>query len=86
MTPETETVAATVEAALSRHQPDGFRLNVRHDLIRHWKGRWWIVIEPDRPDVSANQFVDAMHEAQTDVNCHNPRWARLTIQLPEDLP
>ena len=83
ITPETEIVAAQAEAALEPHQTDEYRLIVRHDLIRHYSGRWWIVVTPDADGISGEDYLNRISAAQEDLNRDRPRWARLTVQLPD---
>ena len=84
ITPEIETVAEAVEHALEPLQPsEGYRLIVRHDLIRRHKGCWFVVVQSDPPDAPLVDVIDRMSKADEAIYRTTPRWVRLTSQLPD---
>ncbi len=63
-----------VEREVANRQPAGFRLSVSREGVRH-EGRWWyVVVQPDRPDIRLTDYRDILSsvenavEDQTDEN------------------
>jgi hypothetical protein len=85
--PEADAVANTAESYMARHQPSEYRLIVRRECVRYDRnsGRWFVVVQPDRPGVDGLDYTHRLSAAQAELNRNLPRHMRLVPVLPDDL-
>lgn len=63
-----------IEAELEPRQPQGYRLNLNRDAVRHDGNWWYVVVKPDRNSIRVSDYnsvlaaVEEAIEDATDVN------------------
>ncbi len=73
-----------VEQHIRQRQSSEFELNVVREGVRH-EGNWWyIVVQPNPPDINARTYQNAMEEAEEDMDQREHVNVLLLPNLPGD--
>lgn len=73
-----------VEQYIRQRQTPEFQLHVIREGVRHQGDWWYVVVQPDPPDISARTYQDAMEEAEEEMDQREHVNVLLLPNLPGD--